>query len=281
MSDERRDGHGFGVLVLAHGGSARWNRSVQEMTDQAKLDYPAEVVFGMGMHAEEVLAMQQALNALKREGISRLIVVPLLVSSFSEVMRQFEYLFGLRDESPWPGHVKPLSLQELPVTLTPPLNDDPIVAEILLERAQALSRAPEEETVILVAHGPNDEEDNARWLQVMGRLAQSIQAQGRFRAVVPVTLRDDALESVKQDATRKLRALVEEGSAYGRSLVVPLLIASGGIEHKIPQRLQGLSYAFQENGLLPHPKLSQWLVQRVQQQRATVSSSDEEASVVP
>ena len=252
-----------GVLILAHGGSEQWNRTVAATVEQAQLAYPTEVAFGMGMHRQEVDRWQQAVDRLHAQGVGRIVVVPLLVSSASEVSRQVHYLFGLRDDGPWEAHVQPLALP-VPVFMARALDDDPVVADILLERALGLSRVPAEESVILIAHGPNADDDNAQWLEVMTRLGRWIQAQGRFRAVVPVTMRDDASAAVQGAATRQLREVVHHQSAQGRTIVVPLLIASGGIEAKIPQRLEGLQYVYDGATLLPHPKVAQWIARQVE-----------------
>ena len=253
---------GVGVLILAHGGSGRWNQLVTETVAKANLSEPTQIAFGMGMHPQEVRAIQQAVDELQQHHVSRIVVVPLLISSSSEVMRQFEYLLRLRDHGPWEAHVKPVTVR-LPITMTQPLDDDPVVSDVLLERAQRLSQIPEQEAVVVVAHGPTTDEDNVRWLEVMQRLAARMKEQGHFRAVMPVTMRDDAPTPVQEQATRQMRELVRQSSTQGRTLVVPLLLATGGIEDKIPKRLHGLIYTYQATALLPHPKLSQWIASRV------------------
>ena len=259
-----------GVLVLAHGGSAQWNQTVNATVAQAQLDAPTEVAFGMGMHEPEVAAIQGAVDALAARGVSRIVAIPLLISSSSEVLRQYQYLLGLREHGPWEEHAKPVTIR-VPLVMAQPLDDDPIVADILLERALELSTHPDEETVVVVAHGPNEDADNAQWLAVMGRLSQQVQAKGHFRAVIPATLRDDAPTPVREAATRSLRRLVAQQNHQGRTLIVPLLLASGGIEAKISKRLKGLRYVYEGHTLLPHPKLAQWIAQRVRQAPAPVA----------
>ena len=252
----------IGVLILAHGGTDRWNETVRATVEEARLPYPTAIAFGMGMHLEEVARIQQALDELNEQGARRVIAIPLLISSTSEVMRQFEYLLGLRPDGHWQEHAQPVTLRG-PVTLTTALDDDPAVAEVLTERAAAISEQPQQESVVLVAHGPVSEDDDARWLAAMERLGRTVHDRGGFRAVVPVTMRDDASEAVREAATRRMRQVVEEQARGGRVLVVPLLLANGGIEQKIPKRLEGLPYTLQEQALLPHPKLAQWIAHQV------------------
>ena len=262
----------IGVLVLAHGGSERWNQAVKETVAQAGLASATEMVFGMGMHPREVQALQAAVDRLEQRGVTRIVVVPLLISSASEVMRQFQYLLGLRPDGPWPEHVKPVTIH-VARTMTSTLFDDPpVVTEVLLERALELSRTPREETVVLVAHGPNGEEENRQWLIVMEGVAKQLQQRGQFRSVIPVTMRDDAPRPIQTEATRQMRALVRQHSGHGRVLVVPVLLAQGGIETKIPRRLRGLTYAYRGKTLLPHPTLARWIAEHVQ--RASASGAD-------
>ena len=263
----------MGVLVLAHGGTNQWNAAVHKVVRQAKLEAPTEVAFGMGMHAEEVRGFQQAVNRLERTGISRIRVVPLLISSHSEVYRQYEYLCGVRAQAEWPEAGRPLSLK-VPVTFASGLDDDPLVAEILLERAKQLSRHAEEETVVLIAHGPTRDADSQIWLAQMQQLAQHLRRAGGFREVVSGTLRDDADKSVKDDAARVLRDTVERASRTGRVLVVPLLLAQGGIERKIPKMLAGFTYVYSGQTLLPHAKLAQCIARQAASAHAAVAQAE-------
>ena len=262
-----------GVLVVAHGGNSEWNAAVRKAVKQAHLDAPAEVAFGMGMHPEEVRTFQQAVNRLERRGVDQILVVALLVSSHSEVYRQYEYLFGLRPKPEWQEAGEPLDL-EVPVVIGQTLESSPFLEAILLDRAKALSQQADEETVVLVAHGPNDEADNQLWLRVLGQVAATIKQEGGFLDVVSLTMRDDAPEAIHQEASQALRKLVEERSQQGRVLVIPVLIAKGGIERKIPQMLAGLSYVYRGETLLPHPKMIEWI--RSQAARTETSSRQAE-----
>lgn len=253
-----------GVLVIAHGGTNPWDSAVRRVVRQARIRVPVHVAFGMGMHSHEVRAFQDAVNRLQRRGISRLLVVPLLVSSHSEVYRQFQYLFGARAEAVWPEAGAALSL-DVPAALGHGLDDDQLLAQILLDRARTLSRTPERETVVLVSHGPNDDEENQQWLGEMKGFEAFLQQAGPFHAVVSLTIRDDAPKAVKERAVRELREAVRRASEEGRALVVPVLLAPGGIERKIPKLLAGLSYAWNGQTILPDARIAEWLAQQLRQ----------------
>src|SRR5699024_1033253 len=175
-----------------HGGSAEWNNLVKEAAQPLEKDYP--VAFAWGMANSKTL--QEAIYQLEGKGVTKIIAVPLFVSSYSPIIRQTEYLLGKRDtlaDAPMPimdhsggssGHmhmhmpkkseVKPLKVKA-EVILTHALDDHDVVAQILADRVAALSTNPSNETVILAAHGPNKEEDNKQWIANLESLSKKIQ----------------------------------------------------------------------------------------------------------
>lgn len=266
---------GPGVLLLAHGGRAEWNARVTELAAQVDREMPTETAFGMATRAN----IQAAVDRLAARGVTEIVAVPLFVSSWSSVITSSEYLLGLRADAPAAlaryakmdhgqqgahgadadGTVPIKAL--VPVRMTPALNDHPIVADILARRARAISRSPTQEAVVIVAHGPNEEDDNRRWLTDMGSLTKRVAALEPFAAVECLTLRDDAPRPVRDQATADLRALVERHTRDGRRvLIVPLLISFGGIERGLYERLDGLSYTMAEAALMPDSRLVAWVL---------------------
>jgi len=252
------------VLVMAHGGTETWNKSVKKAVKAAQLPYPSRVFFGMGDSPSDQRLLQDIVTEFENDGAHTIYVVPLLVSSYSEVARQWKYLLGVDVQ---PGFMNnPL----FPVTkhstirFGEPLNDSAVVVEILLDRAHEISTNPAKETVIIVAHGPNDNSDNARWNEIMQNVAGRLKERGGYQNVEGITLRDDAPNSVREQAVAHLRDRVKAaGEAGSRALVVTMLIASGGIEHKISLELRGLTYAFNTKTLLPDSRISEWIRSQV------------------
>ena len=167
----------------------------------------------------------------------------------------------MRPQAIWPEAGGPLQVS-VPVELRPALDESPQLREVLLDRARALSRDPSRETVILIAHGPNDDAANQRWLAMLETVAQHLKHAGGFREAAGLTLRDDAPEPIRHAAIEQLRQEVQRVSAAGEVLVVPVLMAKGGIEHKIAKALEGLAYRYSGQTLLPHPLIAQWIAQR-------------------
>ncbi len=275
-----------GVLVLAHGSSKpEWNEAVVQATEPLRKTYPVQIAFGMA----NPHTMQPALDRLEANGVDTIVVVPLFISSHSPIIRQTEYLLGLRDslaDPPMQMHhgtmgrkhhnadpdpsmgLQPLDFQAQ-IVMTQALDDHPVVARILHERILEMSTDPAKETVLIVAHGPNDEADNRMWVQTMDRLADQVrqlQMQSgatAFKQIFCLTVRDDADRPIYEQAKAHLRSLVYQAGKDGEVIVVPLLLASGGIEAGYVERLQGLKYRWTGKTLLPHPLISRFLEESV------------------
>jgi hypothetical protein len=244
---------------------------------------PTEVAFGMAARA----SIQTAVDKLIARGVTEIVAVPLFVSSWSSVITSTEYLLGLRAQAPPAlaiyakmNHAPAATAgaarhgdhdaaadgtipikSSVPVRMTPALNDHPIVSDILSSRAREISRDLAKEALIVVAHGPSEEDDNRRWLADMAALTARIQQATAFASSDYLTLRDDAPKPVRDAATAQLRGIVQRELAAGRRvLIVPLLIAFGGIERGLRERLDGLPYTMATSALVPDDRLAAWVL---------------------
>jgi len=259
---------GYGILLLAHGGGRDWNRAVDDVrkTVSAK-KIPIEVAFGMADPA----AIQSAIDRLAEQRAQKIVVVPLFISSHSEVIDQTMYVLGMRQtpseefmNAPH-SHMAHSTVKraqaKVPLVMTSALDDHPIVADILLDRAKSLSRNPSKEFVLLVGHGPLRDVDNQVWLQTMNRLGAKVQKQGGYKGVFAATLRDDSPPEDRKKADKVLRDLVSRLGKKGPVLVVPHLISAGGIEKHVQASLNGLFYKWNGKTLLPDSRMAHWVLE--------------------
>lgn len=281
-----------GVMIMAHGGSQQWNNLVMDAAQPLTKQYVVSYAWGMG----DPITLQKSINELESKGVTKIIAIPLFISSHSMVIRQTEFLLGLRQEladPPMPsmdhsggshhqmggmdesnmnmhqGHgskdaeLKPLKIKAQ-LIVTPALDDNDVVADILRDRIAALSTNPSKETVVLVAHGPNSEEDNQKWIANMESLSRKIEKiqdiRGEpFKQIFAVTVRDDANKEIFNQAREQLRALVRQAGQFGSVIVVPVFLSSGGREHAVAERLEGLNYKWNGKALLPDSRLTNFL----------------------
>ncbi|MCF6288709.1 MAG: hypothetical protein L3J53_05660 [Proteobacteria bacterium] len=265
----------IGVLILAHGGKhSSWDEAVKNATDTLKQNYAVEVAFGMA----NPIKIQAGIDKLENKGVTKIVVVPLFISSYSPIIRQNEYLLGLRDtlaDPPMMMHhgsenhahkkmkLEPLNFKSK-IVLTKPLDDHSLVAEIIFDRILELSVNPENETILIVAHGPNNEQDNKNWVKEIDNLADQIRIsqskkKGKFKQIFGLTVRDDADSAIYQQAKEQLRTLVYQSGKDGEVIVIPLLLSQGGVEDRYVERLEGLNYKWSGKTLLPHPNITKFI----------------------
>ncbi len=285
---KKAGGSGTGILLLAHGGKENWNEEVKKIAAAVDRVMPVEVAFGMATKRN----IQDAADRLVKRGVTEIVAVPLFVSSHSSVITSTEYLLGLRKDAPaalasfakmdhgYGGHDSHLAADKsfdpttpikssVGIRMLPALDRHPLVAEILMSRAAAISKDPANEVVVLVAHGPVEEEENNLWLGDMAALAKQMAAGHKFKRIEYLTVRDDAPDPIRSNATAELRKVVETASAEGnRVLIVPLLLSYGGIEQGVRKRLEGLQYVIPEQGLLPDARLEKWVLSSVRETSA-------------
>jgi sirohydrochlorin ferrochelatase len=163
----------------------------------------------------------------------------------------------------------------VPIKMTGALGRHRLVAEILAARASSISKDAASEAVILVAHGPGEDDENRRWVEDLTSLAAGIHGAVRFASVDALTVRDDAEKPVRDAATAELRALVEKRTGeHKRVLLVPVLMSYGGIEKGIKKRLEGLDYTMPDHGLMPDERLVAWVLEMASaSDRGTSSAS--------
>jgi sirohydrochlorin ferrochelatase len=145
--------------------------------------------------------------------------------------------------------------------MAPALDRHPVMAEILEDPAAAIAKDPARDVLVLVAHGPEDDQENAEWLANMRALAKQIAAGKSYARIECVTLRDDADAPVRDQATAELRKKTQAADDAGYHVViVPLLLSYGGIENGLRQRLDGIEHTLSPQGLLPDPRIAQWVL---------------------
>jgi hypothetical protein len=269
-----------GILVMAHGGDEAWNRDVEAVVAPLKDRYPVEIAFGMARTS----TLREAVERLEQKGVRRIAVVRMFISGES-FLPETEYILGLRTEPPAApasaaaphGAVpaappsahgdhgdhcaeapQPIASKCTFVLSQQGVADSALVDEILLERANALSKTPSRESVLLLAHGPADDAENERWLAKMEKRARGISQAGGFREVRCETLREDWPEK-RAVSEKRIREFVQQHSRNGgRVIVIPFRVAGFGPYKEV---LEGLEYVSDGRGFCPHPNMTTWIEQ--------------------
>lgn len=268
--------HPYGLLVMAHGGTPEWNQAVLDAVQPLSDRYPAEVAFGMA----DACSLQEAVSKLEARGVRKIGVVRLFVSGESWYERT-EQILGLREGAPAAPEAAcggashggaahhSMALFRIGTQSTFALSrqglaEAPEMGAILAERAAALSRNPEKEDVLVLAHGPGDDAENQRWLANLDARAEEIRRSRPFHRVEAMTLREDWPEK-RQAAEQAVRDFVSGAAGEGRQvIVIPFRLYGFGPYEKV---FAGLDHLADRQGLLPHAVVTQWIARQAEELR--------------
>lgn len=268
----------FGVLVMAHGGSEEWNRSVEVTLEPLREEYPLELAFGMADPA----SMQDAANRLEQRGVDRIGVVRLFISGESWRERTAQILGLVPGAPPRPaqdahaghgGHDMALWRIESDARFAVAqdgLADAAEMSAVLVRRVGELSKYPAHEFVLILAHGPGDDDENLRWIAKIDQQADAVRALGQFRAVRVETLREDWPEK-RAGSEERIREFVDMAArSNGRAIVIPYRVSGFG---PFAQVLEGLTYEASGVGLLPSEEVRHWVRRQAEALRSQLAQA--------
>ncbi|MGH8075966.1 MAG: hypothetical protein ACREPE_01390 [Lysobacter sp.] len=257
----------FGVLVMAHGGSAEWNRNVTAALAPIGDDYPIEIAFGMA----DAVSLQAGVDALEAQGVNRIGVVRLFVSGESWYERT-EQILGLKlgapakpavddhaDHGAHAGHSMTFWRLDTDAAFAiskQGLADAPEMGAVLAERARGLSQDPAREDVLILAHGPGDDAENHRWIEQIDARADTVRQALPFRRVQVETLREDWPDKRKLAEVRIRAFVARANQENGRAIVIPFRVEGFGPYAEV---LKELEYVSDGRGLVPSPQIEQWV----------------------
>jgi sirohydrochlorin cobaltochelatase len=262
-----------GTIVVAHGGDTEWNNRVLAVATGAKTGGPVEVSFLMGPGAK-TNRFQDIVRRMEASGVSRIVVVPLLISSHSGHYEQIRYLAGevekLDEKMMHHLHMGGLErvTSRVPVTVAKAVDDSPDVARVLIERAHAMAADPGKHALFVIGHGPNSSDDLASWMKNLRAMTDTIRALTKFKDVRVGLVQDDAPAHVRAEAVNRARELIELQNRLTNEkvIVVPVLVSKGKLSvEKLPKDLAGLPIVYDGEPLLPHPALARWIEARVRE----------------
>ncbi|KAB3547670.1 MAG: hypothetical protein C5617_002540 [ANME-2 cluster archaeon] len=147
------------------------------------------------------------------------------------------------------------------IILTGAMDDHWLVAGIVADRTADLVANPEGETLVLVAHGTEEEDNFAGWVNSTSSLANQARLKLMYWRDPAVGLSGTEAAFIHHNETLHpeftLRPIVSDAAD---PVVVPLMVSEGHFTGtKIPGLLKNLSYAYDGSALTPHSNVAEWI----------------------
>ena len=229
----------IGVLVVAHGSkeTSEWNKLVEKAVEDAEINLPTRIGFLM-----EEEGIRRAVESFEAEGVERIVAVLFFVSSYGGDQDEVRCILRLKPPKELELHHECQPIKgKVKIALTPGMDDHPLIAEILMERALELSRKPEDDGVFLIVHGTRSKRAASIVRDRMNSLATQIKSSGGFRDVkFGLTVE---YPYSKEESTERIRELIshEKSKVEGSMIILPHFLSDGFFNRKeIPKIIEGL-----------------------------------------
>lgn len=150
-----------GLIIIAHGAPwPQWNKPVLGLEQAVISELGDDNPFGK----IKVVLMEFAkpsvadgIKELEEAGCSKIIAVPLLIAPSSHSHWDIPALLGIYSDAKMEKELKnegaEIVRSKLPITVTGTLAESDVIEKIMLKRAKELSSDPNNEAVVLLAHG--------------------------------------------------------------------------------------------------------------------------------
>jgi len=247
----------IGILILSHGVGENSDRMLIEALELISKQNPTAVGFGMAMMKSSQL--QSAVDDLTERGAQKIVLVPNgTTTPYNTLTRQWKYIFDLGEEAAYLEVSKVTS--EASFHMTDHFGDSRLITDILYDHVKEVSKNPANEFVMIIGHGPEDNEDNVPDLEILSVHADRIRAKNEFVDVKLWNLQDDAIPPVRKSNVKKIRRWIKKANNEGQDVIVVAIAAvSHGVQTHIRNDLRGLDYTFADKGMSEHPKYVQWM----------------------
>ncbi|CAI2719322.1 hypothetical protein [Nitrospina watsonii] len=243
-----------GVIIMPHGAQKPYNDAIEQAIKPLLGKYRIELAYGMA----DPWTLAEAVNNLEREGVRKIVIVR-MYSLADQFKDKTDYILGLSDVAPRTrsGAPPPQVRSSAVFAGFGGYEEDALICEILKDRVLEISKNPEKEQVLLIAHGARDDERDKRWLRIMQKHADYIdrQTNGAFKLIRGLTVREDWPDK-HEKALKEIRALIEGGSKDGRTLIISNRLYGSG---RYDEFFDGLEYEMNRKGLALHSNMTRWL----------------------
>lgn len=268
----------LGLVIIAHGSPMlAWNTPVLELEGEvSKLwgergNNPFSAVRVALMEFSEP-SINTVIEEFERSGIDRVYALPLFIAPSGHSLFDVPTILRIYYEA---GIVEEIKAEgttivdtKMKITLGPTLDSGDALKEIMLDRVKELSNSPETEGVVLLAHG--DHYFKPVWDGLCGEIGSFICAKTGIENY------DYAYVEIGQSFIAEgVPTISRMGAKCERTIVVGLylsmgvdkmahnsVLSMGRMQVESREALKDYNIIYAERGLLPDPRVSQWIIEK-------------------
>ncbi|MCK4407017.1 MAG: sirohydrochlorin cobaltochelatase [Bacteroidales bacterium] len=268
----------LGLMIIAHGSPAKqWNQpvldlenQVKQLFDEKKITKFNEVRVALMEFTEPSIA--SVIKDFEDKGITKVFALPVFIAPSGHSIYDIPTILGLYFDKEMIDELKEEGIKivdsKINITVGPSLDYENIMKDILLDKVKNLSDNPEEEALIILAHG--DKNFMPIWEKLSNETGNYILGKTGIeyfdKAFVEVgqSFSIDGVSPILKAFENKKKVIVV---GMYLSMGVKNMAENSGfimmgrtIESK--KMFEGKNIVFAEHGLLPDKRIAEWIVDR-------------------
>ncbi|MCD4731580.1 MAG: CbiX/SirB N-terminal domain-containing protein [Bacteroidales bacterium] len=268
----------LGLLIIAHGSPAKqWNQPVLDIEKQVKellgtknvTDFD-EVRIALMEFTEPSIAT--VVKDMENKGITKIFALPLFIAPSGHSLYDIPTILGLYYDEKMVSELEEEEIEIvetiIKITIGPSLNFNNVIKDILLDKVKQISNNPQEEALVILAHG--DENFIKIWEELVDETGSFILGQ------TGIEYFDKAFVEIGQSfAINGVKPILKASEEKNKVIVMGMYLSMGvenmantsgylmmGRTMETNKMFEGKNIYFAEDGLLPDKRVAEWIVDR-------------------
>ncbi len=267
------------LLIIAHGSMSQpWNIPVLNLEKQVKGELAKQNIKGFEQVRVALMEMAKPTIAdvfrdFEQQGITDVYAIPLFIAPSGHSLFDVPAILGLKYNKEKADEIKSEGTEivntRIKITVGPSMEYKNIIKNILLDKVKKLSENPDDEALVILAHG--DENFEPLWENLVEETQNHILAKTGIdystHAFVEVgqSFSTDGVSAILQASDHKKRVIVigmylSMGVKRMADKPAPLVMMGFSMDTK--KFFEGKNIVFAQDGLLPDARVTQWIVER-------------------
>lgn len=268
----------LGLLIIAHGAPMQqWNKPVLELENSVRLlmekqqNDPFVSVHVALMEFNEP-SINTVVKEMEKEGVEQIYAIPLFIAPSGHSLYDIPTILGLYSDKKKVKEIEDEGTKivntKIKITVGPTLYYGDIIEKIMLDRVKKLSINPEDESLVLLAHG--DKYFREYWENMCQEVGSYIISK------TGINYFDYAFVEIGQSFMLDGMSAISKALEHNKNVVVAGIylsmgtesmaqnssISSGMMKMKSKDMLADKNVIFSKHGLLPDKRITRWIVKR-------------------
>lgn len=268
----------LGLMIIAHGSPAPlWNTPVLELEKEvsdliSNQSYNPFHTIRVALMEFNEPSINTVIEDMEKIGIDKVYVIPLFIAPSGHSLYDIPTILGLYSDEEMLKKIREEETAivdtKMKIIIGPTLNKGDVLKKIMLDRVKEQSKAPESESVVLLAHG--DTHFKPIWDSMCREIGYHICAE------TGISCFDYAFVEIGQSfISEGVPVILKAAEKRDKTIVIGLYLAMGvenmagrfsfsgnKTEMKLKEIFTDKNVFLGGRGLLPDKRISEWIVDR-------------------